>query len=238
LKAFLLAAGHGTRLRPLTATTPKCLLPIRGVPILQIWLDICRRFGICEVLINVHAHAKAVEAFLQEQRSPLHVTVVEEQELQGSAGTLRNNRGWVSSEECFWVFYADVLAQVNLEAMLRLHQMRQPVATIGAHQVSDPTRCGILDVQADGTVTGFEEKPKNPRGNLAFAGLMLCTQSLIDTIPPKLPADLGFDVLPSLLGRMIAYPINSYLLDIGTQENYEAAQKSWPGLYDKGIPND
>lgn len=230
MKAFLLAAGHGTRLRPLTDKIPKCLLPIRGVPMLQIWLETCCHFGIDEILINVHAHAEAVREFLRGYPHSSNVRVVEEKELLGSAGTLLKNRDWVSSEDFFWIFYADVLNQVDFSAMLRLHHARRPAATIGAYRVPDPSRCGILDVVEDGTVIDFVEKPVHPRGNLAFSGLLLGTQSLLDAIPIKQPADLGFDVLPHLAGKMVAYPISAYMLDIGTMENYEIAQNTWPSL--------
>jgi len=231
LKAFLLAAGHGTRLRPLTEKTPKCLLPIRGVPMLQIWLDSFLRFDINEVLINVHAHAELVYEFVKQHPHGRKVHVVEERELLGSAGTLRQNRDWVASEDCFWVFYADVLNQVDLSAMLLLHRARKPAATIGAYHVADPRRCGIVDILADGTVVDFAEKPARPRGNLAFSGLLLGTQSLLDAIPQKQPADLGFDVLPRLRGKMVAYPTSAYLLDIGTIQNYELAQATWPSVH-------
>src|SRR5579859_4895247 len=88
LKAFLLAAGHGTRLRPLTDQTPKCLLPIGGKPILQIWLEKCREFGISQVLVNIHAHADMVREFLAHYHNGVDVQLVEEPELLGSAGTL------------------------------------------------------------------------------------------------------------------------------------------------------
>ena len=230
LKAFLLAAGHGMRLRPLTDKIPKCLLPIRGVPMLQIWLETCSHFGIDEVLINVHAHAGAVHEFLLKHPHARKVRVVEEEELLGSAGTLLKNREWIGAEDFFWVFYADVLNQVDFSAMLRMHQARRPAATIGAYRVPDPSRCGILDTDEDGTVVDFVEKPDQPRGNLAFSGLLLGTQALLDAIPLKQPADLGFDVLPRLVGKMVAYPISTYLLDIGTMENYQIAQSTWPGL--------
>lgn len=230
LKAFLLAAGHGTRLRPLTDKIPKCLLPIRGVPMLQIWLETCSHFGIDEVLINIHAHAGAVHEFLLKHPHGSKVRVVEETELLGSAGTLLKNREWIGPEDFFWVFYADVLNQVDFSAMLRMHQTRRPAATIGAYRVPDPSRCGILDTVEDGTVVDFVEKPDRPRGNLAFSGLLLGTQTLLDAIPLKQPADLGFDVLPRLVGKMVAYPISTYLLDIGTIDNYEIAQSTWPGL--------
>ena len=230
MKAFLLAAGHGTRLRPLTDTIPKCLLPICGIPLLQIWLETCARFGIDEVLLNVHAHAAAVHQFLRRHSCRTKVRVVEERELLGSAGTILENRQWIASEDCFWVFYADVLQQVNFSTMLRLHQAKRPAATLGAYRVPDPSRCGILEVSENGTVLDFIEKPARPRSNLAFSGLLIGTQRLLDRIPVKRPADLGFDVFPQLAGDMIAYPISSYLLDIGTLENYQLAQSTWASL--------
>lgn len=230
MKAFLLAAGHGKRLRPLTNTVPKCLLPVCGIPILQIWLQACHVFGIDEVLINIHAHAELVRGFLRDHASDTRVRVVEEKHLLGSAGTLLANYAWVESEELFWVFYADVLNRVDLSAMLRVHRSRNPAATLGVYRVPDPTRCGIVDVEPDGTVRQFVEKPAKPSSNLAFSGLLIGTPRLLEQIPRKQPVDIGFDVLPLLAGKMMAYPISDYLLDIGTVENYERAQKTWPGL--------
>jgi mannose-1-phosphate guanylyltransferase len=229
LKAFLLAAGHGTRLRPLTDSTPKCLLPIRGIPILSIWLEVCRRFGIDEVLINVHAHSAAIREFLQSQGDNVLVSVVEEEELLGSAGTLRANRDWVAEEAFFWVFYADVLHNINLAEMQRIQVARNPMATLAVYQVPDPTRCGIVNVERDGTISEFIEKPKHPRNDLAFAGILMATPAVIDEIPNRLPVDIGFDLLPRLTGRMLAYRVSDFLIDMGTMENYQAAQTSWPG---------
>ena len=231
MKAFLLAAGHGTRLQPLTDTVPKCLLPVRGVPLLEIWLETCRRFGIAEVLINIYSNADAVERFLLQRhpRTP-KVEVVREIELLGSAGTLAMNRAWVESEAFFWVFYADVLTRADLNAMLQLHQSRNPAATLGVYEVSDPARCGIVELQKDGTVREFVEKPKHPRSNLAFSGILVGTAALLNAIPHKKPADIGYDVLPKLAGRMQAYSISDYLIDIGTMHNYQEAQATWPGL--------
>src|SRR5215475_6754136 len=175
-KAFLLAAGHGTRLRPLTDATPKCLLPIRGVPMLEIWLSFCSRNGVHEVLLNLHSHASQVREFLNARKANgLRVELVEEPQLLGSAGTLLANHEWVKDEACFWVFFADVLADANLGSMLQLHLERNPLATIGVYSVPDPSRCGIVDVAPDGDVLAFEEKPKQARSNLAFSGIMIGT---------------------------------------------------------------
>jgi mannose-1-phosphate guanylyltransferase len=230
LKAFLLAAGHGTRLRPLTDTIPKCLVPIRGTPMLEIWLDVCQRAGIDEVLINVHAHADTIKRLLERSRREVRVCISEETALLGSAGTLLANRDWVARETSFWVLYGDVLTAADLTKMLAFHRRHQPIATIGLYKVPDPSRCGIVSFDEDFVVREFVEKPVNPSSNWAFSGLMVATPELLDIIPRSLPADLGFHVLPRLVGEMLAYPIGDFLLDIGTMENYRAAQTAWPGF--------
>jgi mannose-1-phosphate guanylyltransferase len=231
MKAFLLAAGNGTRLRPITDGVPKCLVPIQGVPMLAIWMSLCEELGITELLINLHAHSEAVRTFLQSRSAGgLRVHLAEEKELLGSAGTLRENRKWVESEELFWVFYADVLHRADLAAMLHLHRLRAPAATLGVYPVPDPSRCGIVTATPQGVIENFVEKPIHPTGNLAFSGLMIGTQEVLDVIPESGPADVGFHVLPKLTGRMLAFPIQDYLIDIGTLENYRQAQETWPGL--------
>lgn len=231
MKAFLLAAGNGTRLRPITDKIPKCLVPIQGMPMLAIWLELCKEIGITEVLINLHAHADVVRTFLQQSGKPdVRVHVTKEKELLGSAGTLRANRQWVEGEDLFWVFYADVLHCADLSAMLRLHRQRRPAATLGVYEVPDPSRCGIVMVNSAGVIEHFVEKPSHPTSNLAFSGLMIGTRALLDVIPDDVPADIGFHVLPKLTGQMLAFPIRDYLIDIGTLQNYQQAQATWPGL--------
>jgi mannose-1-phosphate guanylyltransferase len=229
MKAFLLAAGHGTRLRPLTDNLPKCLLPIKGTPLLAIWLEQCRRFGINEVLVNIHSLAAQVRDFLERNSDGVHVHVVEETALLGSAGTLRANANWVAGEDLFWVFYADVLTRTDLASMLRLHLTRSPAATLGVYRVPRPERCGIVRLDKDNIVQEFIEKPARPASNLAFSGLMIATPKLLEAIPQHEPCDIGFDVLPRLNGLMLAYLIEDYLLDIGTPETYQQAQETWPG---------
>jgi mannose-1-phosphate guanylyltransferase len=232
MKAFLLAGGLGTRLRPLTDTTPKCLLPIRGTPLLQLWFALCRTYGINELLINLHCHGDVVRKFIDGNNGGLKVTLFEEPELRGSAGTILANREWVCKERAFWIFYADVLTTTNLASMADFHQSHGQLATIGVYQVPDPSRCGIVQLDKSGVIRDFVEKPQNPVGNLAFSGLILSTPALLDYIPDKIPADLGFHVLPNLVGKMAAYIINDYLIDVGTLETYKTAQATWPGFSD------
>jgi mannose-1-phosphate guanylyltransferase len=230
LKAFLLAGGYGTRLRPLTDAVPKCLLPIQGKPLLDIWLGLCARFRITEVLINLHAHWRVVEKHLAGKSSPVTVRVVYEKQLLGSAGTIAANRDWIASDPAFWIFYADVLTTAYLPRMTEFHYLHGAVATVGLYQVPDPSRCGVALTDSSGIITGFEEKPKNPLSNWVFSGLMLAGPRFLDFIPTRTPADIAFDVLPHLLGNLQAYHINDYLLDIGTMSNYRKAQNTWPGM--------
>jgi mannose-1-phosphate guanylyltransferase len=230
VKAFLLAAGEGTRLRPLTDRVPKCLVPIRNVPVLGIWLELCRRFDIDQVLVNLHSHTEMVQDYVSSNTSGVKVHLSHESVLLGSAGTLRANRDWVEGEPCFWVLYADVLTTANLARMVEFHQLRKPIATLGLYRVPDPRRCGVVRFDEAGIIQEFVEKPDIPSSHWVFSGLMIGTPELLDAIPSSQPADLGFDVLPRLVGQMLAYPVHDYLLDVGTMENYCSAQTSWPGL--------
>jgi mannose-1-phosphate guanylyltransferase len=228
VKAFLLAGGHGTRLRPITDSVPKCLVPIRGKPLLDIWLDLCAGSGITDVLINLHAHAETIERHLKSRNSSINVCVIHEEQLLGSAGTLAANRQWVGSDPAFWVLYSDVLTNMNLRRMSDFHCRYKEVLTLGLYQVPDPSRCGVAITEASGVIADFEEKPANPRSNWVFSGIMVAGPQVFDSIPASVPADIGFHVLPRLLGKMRAYPIHDYLLDIGTLPNYQKAQLTWP----------
>jgi mannose-1-phosphate guanylyltransferase len=230
MKAFLLAAGKGERLRPMTDIIPKCMVPIQNVPLLGIWLELCRLHGIQEILVNTHSHADIVHSYLRGYQNGIKIHIADEEILLGSAGTLLANRNWVKSERVFWIFYSDVLTNVNLAGMLEFHLRRKLVATMGVYEVANPKQCGIVTVDPENVVQEFTEKPADPRSNLAFSGILLATPAIFDVIPHRIPADIGFDVLPGLVGRMSAYPISEYLVDVGTPSSYQKAQQTWPGL--------
>lgn len=230
MRAFLLAAGHGTRLSPLTDTVPKCLLPIRGKPLLKIWLENCARVGISKILINTHSHAQQVRQFVVKHRNGVGIQIFAEKELLGSAGTLAANYEFVRHAEAFFVFYGDVLTNIDLGEILKFHLRKKKLATLAVHQVPDPQRCGIVTADQDGTIRSFEEKPVRPKSNWGFAGVMVARPEIIERVPRSRPADIGFHLLPRLAGEMAAYKNCGYLLDIGTPANYSAAQITWPGL--------
>jgi|SRR5579859_719451 len=230
MKAFLLSAGRGTRLRPLTDKIPKCLIQIRGTPMLAIWLEICRRTGIREVLINLHWKPEVVRRFLTGFRTPVKILTTHEPQLLGSAGTVRQNWNWVRDERRFWVIYTDLLTTANLRELARFDEKKEGILTLGLHRVTDPRGCGLATLNQRGRVVAFKEKPKHPRGNLAFAGMLLAHPGLIDYLPQKPALDFGHDVFPRLAGRMWGYTIRHYLVDIGTRERLALAEQTWPGI--------
>jgi len=230
VKGFLLAAGNGTRLRPLTNTIPKCLVPICGAPLLGIWLAWCAKYGVDRVLINTHSHSERVREFLAAYHGPVEVTMTTEAELLGSAGTLFVNRAFVAGEQEFAVLYADILTNCRFNEMLEFHRLRRAPITVGTYRVLNPTQCGIFVTDKTGRVVEFTEKPKFPKSDIAFSGVLVGGPALLDGVPARTPADIGIDVLPNLVEKMFAFPIASYVLDIGTIEKYEQAQREWHGL--------
>lgn len=230
MKAYLLAAGLGTRLKPLTDSVPKCLVPIAGEPLLGIWLALCARHGITEVLLNLHHLPQAVRAFVAAYRGPVRIRLFEEPELLGSAGTVAATRDFVAGEDEFFILYADNLTDVDLGAMRAAHRARGAEFTIGLTPTDRPREKGILTLDDAGLVTDFTEKPAEPRSNLANAGVYLAGPALLALLPvtPPRPFDFGFDVLPRLVGRMHGHAIGEYLLDIGSHEALARAAREWP----------
>jgi len=224
VKAFLLAAGLGHRLRPLTEDIPKCLLPIRGVPLLAIWLDLCARHGIGEVLINLHHRGERVQAFLAGYTGPVAVRTTHEPELLGTAGTVRENWDFARGERDFLILYADNLTDADLGALVRGHRASGAPLTIGLFRPPNPEACGVVALDPSGLVQGFVEKPSRPISDLASAGIFVASPALREALPTAGFADFGLHVLPGLVGRAHGQLIDGFLCDIGTPDGYRRAQ--------------
>jgi mannose-1-phosphate guanylyltransferase len=228
VKAFLLAAGVGSRLRPHTDSRPKCMIEIDGRPMLDIWLDAFAAAGVDEVLLNLHHLPEVVERHLAQRTGGPQVHVVFEPELLGSAGTLRANRGFVESEDAFFVCYADNLTDFDLGSLVSFHAGHGADASLTVFHTATPSACGIVALDGAGLVTGFCEKPAHPRSDLANAGISIYSPSVLDLIAGPDPRDIGFDVMPALVGRSRAMLIEGYFRDIGTPESLEQARAEWP----------
>jgi mannose-1-phosphate guanylyltransferase len=228
VKAFLLAAGLGSRLRPITDSTPKCMLVIDDQPLLDIWLDAFHRVGVDEVLINLHYLPDVVRRHLAGRSAPPTVRTVYEPELLGSAGTLVANRDWIRGEEFFLACNADNLTDFDLRSLIEAHREHGPVATLTVFHSERPSAGGVVELDATGRVVGFAEKPAEPVSDLTNAGIYAFRPAVLDEINGMLPKDIGYDLLPRLVGRARAVPIEGYFLDIGTPDAYLRARKEWP----------
>lgn len=230
MKAFLLAAGVGSRLRPMTDTVPKCMLPVHGRPLLDLWLDALGRSGIDEVLVNLHHLPKVVTAHLEGRLGPPRVRLAFEPRLLGSAGTLAVNRKWVDREELFLVCYADNLTDFDLRSLVDAQMANATAATWAVFRSENPSRCGIVELDEQGTIVGFVEKPESPPGNLANAGMYAFHPSVLDEISGPLPKDIAYHLLPRLVGRSRAVTVEGYFRDIGTPDSYRRAREEWPSI--------
>jgi len=196
---------------------------------LDIWLDALAKAGVTEVLLNAHHLADQVQAYVSARVGAPAVQVVVERELLGSAGTLRANRNFVDGEDMFLAINADNLTDFDLDVLIDAHRAGGAIATLSLFRAPHPTQVGVVEVDA-GLVVGFEEKPEHPRGDLANAGMYAFAPAVIDEIIGPNPRDIGFHLLPRLIGRAQAVALNgSYFLDIGTSDALRRARDDWKG---------
>ena len=229
MKAFLLAAGFGTRLRPLTDSLPKCLMPINGEPLLGIWLDLLESEKIDEVLINTHYFPEKVEEFISQRKNRVKIKLSFEEKLLGSGGTIFHNKDFVEGEENFFVLYADNLTNISLRFLLDFHLAKKGIFTTYVYKTDVPRQKGIFVAEPDtGKVLEFYEKPENPKSNLANAGIGVLNKEIFNYFDKnKIFFDFGSDIMPKIVNDMYILATDLYIKDIGTVEDYNTAQKEW-----------
>ena len=228
MKAFLLAAGIGSRLRPITDTTPKCMLAVGDRPLLDIWLDAFDLAGVDEVLVNLHHLPHRVIDHLGGRAGPPAVRTFFEPELLGSAGTLAANRDWIAGEEFFLACNADNLTDFDLQTLIDAHRLHGALATWTVFRSANPSAGGVVELDARGRVAGFTEKPPEPTSDLTNAGMYAFHPRVLDDLGGAQRGDIGYDLLPRLVGRSAAIAVPGYFRDIGTPEAYRRASQEWP----------
>jgi mannose-1-phosphate guanylyltransferase len=229
MKAFLLAAGVGSRLRPITDTIPKCMVTVGDRPMLNIWFDALDQAGVDEVLVNLHHLPDVVREHVAARTTPPRVWTVFEPELLGSAGTLRANRDWVAGEEMFLACNADNLTDFDLRSLVDAHRAHDAIATLSVFHSENPSAGGVVELDRSGRLTGFTEKPPEPVSDLTNAGMYAFRPDILDEIdgtPPR--RDIGYDLLPRLVGRAQAVLVEGFFRDIGTVDAYLRAREEWP----------
>lgn len=232
-KALLLAGGLGTRLRPLTNTVPKCLVPIAGKPMLDYWYDALEAAGIQTVLLNTHHLRDQVCDHISKTNAEraLNVTEAWEPTLLGSAGTVHANRDFGDDADEIVVIYADNLSTIDLDAFLKAHAAHNHPMTMALFHTDYPSQCGIATLDDTGLITDFIEKPEHPASNLANAGLYVLDAHAWREIADMNVFDFGFDVLPHFVGRMQGYEHAGYHRDIGNPDALAQAEADAPEVF-------
>lgn len=228
MKAILLAAGLGTRLKPLTDIWPKCLMPIQGRPLLEYWLDDFQKLGLNEIVINTHHHPEIVAEFLRRPKFGTDLIVAYEQELLGTAGTLRRN-GELLAGDSILVAHADNWCRCDLEDFLRFHFNGRPAGTeitMMTFETTNPESCGIVEIDDSGVVRGFHEKVTNPPGNLANAAVYIIEPCVLEWLRSRPEVcDFSTGVLPEFVGRIATWKNSGVHRDIGTIAELRSAQR-------------
>jgi NDP-sugar pyrophosphorylase family protein len=212
MKAMLLAAGLGTRLRPLTDNIPKCLVPVAGKPLMQHNLGWLRAQGVDELVVNLFNHAGAVVNFLGDGSAfGVRVNYSREPELMGTAGAIWMARRFFLGER-FWVVYGDNLFNVNLARLENQHRSTKATLTMALFWREDVSASGVANLNTENRIVSFQEKPGagDVSSHWVNAGLYLCEPEIFTYISPGKPWDFGYEVFPAMLEAEA--PIYGYLM--------------------------
>jgi len=226
VKTILLAAGFGTRLRPLTNNIPKCLVPIKGKPLLQIWLERLSDANFKEFLINTHYLSNQVNDFIISSNFKDKCIIKYEKILLGTAGTLLSNLNFIGEEDCMLV-HADNYCLANFKDYIIAHNQRPThcLMTMMTFRTDNPTSCGIIELDEKKVVIGFHEKVEHPPGNLANGAIYILSNELIKIINEKFStvSDFSIEILPHFIGKIYTYETKDLFMDIGTPVAYKIA---------------
>jgi mannose-1-phosphate guanylyltransferase len=230
MRALLLAAGIGSRLRPLTNTTPKCLVTVHDRPLLDYWLDLVFDGGVERALLNTHWLAEQVRAHVEKSPWRSRIDLVHEDDLLGTGGTVLANRAWFGGQP-FLVAHADNLTDFDVAGLIAAHNRRPDgcIMTMLAFRTDDPRSCGILELDSEHRVLAFHEKVANPPGNLANGAVYIFEPEVIDDIARlgKRVVDLSTEIIPNYLGRILCVETSGYHRDIGNPESLRRAQSEF-----------
>jgi NDP-sugar pyrophosphorylase family protein len=226
VKAVLLAAGHGLRLRPLTRTIPKILVDVGGRTLLERQLEYLARNGVTQVVLKTHHLGEQVASSLRTIRPPLAVQISHEERLSGTAGALRALAADLT--DTFIVLYGDVITDADLVGMVALHRARQAIATLACYLAPATPDKGLLRVDEDGKVAAFVEKRVTTSEPAWInAGLYVLEPAVLEYIRGSTP-DFGHDVFPLMLRSgcsLCAHPVEGQVIDVGTPDRLALARR-------------
>lgn len=229
MKAFILAAGLGTRLRSLGLDVPKVMVPVGGKPLLEHHLELFQRQDIRELIINLHHFPEKITSYFGDgSRFGVNITYSHESELLGTAGAVKKMEKELR-DAAFIVFYGDNLVRIDFAPLVGFHRANHAQATLALFASPEPWTGGVVETDSNGRVLRFVEKPdpKQISTNLISAGIFVIEPPVLQAIPAGRFCDFGKDVFPKLLAAgqpVYAMTPKAYIQDVGTPERLAKAQ--------------
>ena len=240
MRAMVLAAGLGTRLRPITYEMPKPMVPVLNRPVMEHILRLLARHGFTETIANLHWFPELIEGhFGDGSGCGVELSYSREEQLLGTSGGVRNAADFLG--DSFLVISGDALTDIDLAAMREFHESHDGIATLATKRVEDTSQFGVAITGADGRIQGFQEKPDPAEAlsDLANCGIYMFRKEIFDFFPepgtskaagpgdPDGFADWAMDVFPRLLEGDVpfySHEIDAYWNDIGNLEELRAGQ--------------
>ncbi len=222
---MVMAAGLGTRLRPLTYEVPKPMVPVVNRPVMEHILELLPRHGFSEVIANLHWFPETIrERFGDGSALGVDLTYSYEDELLGTAGGVRNVAEFFGSES-FLVMAGDALTDIDLAALRAAHESNGGVATLAVRRVANVSEFGVVIAGSEGRVQGFQEKPDPAEAlsDLANCMIYVLEPEVFDYFPDKPVVDFALDVFPALLENDVPFhvhTIDAYWNDVGSLPEY------------------
>lgn len=239
MQAMILAAGRGTRLGALGLTTPKVLVEIGGRPLLARQLSYLAEAGVERVVVNAHHLAEQITEFAAQGSHPVDLDVAFEPELLGTAGGVRAALDRFDPASPIIVIYGDTIVDVPLRSMVVAHVAAGAHGTIAVNWLEDTRGKGVVEVDDDGWIVRFTEKPPQLRPGLANAGVYVLDPELVELAPEGKFSDFAIDLFPFALGagwRLRAEVVDVHAKDIGTPDALARARSDY-GLELVGGPH-
>jgi len=224
---MILAAGRGTRLKPLTDDRPKCLMPLAGRPLIEWTLRWLKEHGVTECIINLHHLPERVKGFVGDgSRFGLAVRYSFEPVLLGTAGALKKVADFF--DQPFYLIYGDNFSRWNLKELERVFELHRPLAAMAVHWRGDVTHSGMIEMGADGRITKMIEKPRieDVTSNYVNAGFFFMDPEIFQFIPAGQCCDFSYDIFPRVIkaGRSLyAVKMDDPIIGIDTVEAFEKA---------------
>jgi mannose-1-phosphate guanylyltransferase/mannose-1-phosphate guanylyltransferase/phosphomannomutase len=225
MKAFILAAGKGTRLRPFTDALPKPLIPVLNRPVMANIISLCRTHGVTDFIANLCYKGEQIEqAFRDGNKFGVNLQFSWEEQLLGTAGGVRRQAPFLK-DDTFVIVSGDVVTDIDLSQMLAFHRSRGALITMAVKEVDDPSRFGIVVTEETGRILSFQEKPASgkEKSRLANTGIYILEPEVLNSIPAGEVFDFGHDLFPKLLAMgapIYAMRTDAYWSDVGTLPQY------------------